>query len=87
MADLRRAIVVRDREGLHARPCAAVARVVQKYGCVVTARFDGRGADASSVFELLGLLAPGGAAIEFHAVGVDAAACLDAVDSALSAVS
>ena len=83
MADARRTLTVLDRDGLHARPCTRIARAAQKFKASVTATCDGRVADAKSVFQLLGLLAPGGAAIEFEATGVDAAACMDAVETAL----
>lgn len=84
MSDARRAFRVADRDGLHARPCTRIARAAQKFKCSVTASCDGRSADAKSVLELLGLLAPGGAEIEFRAVGEDAAACLDAVAAELA---
>jgi len=73
-----------DRDGLHARPCSRIARAAQKFKCGVTATCDGRVANATSVLELLQLMAPGGAAIEFEATGPDAAACLDAVAVALA---
>jgi len=74
-----RTFMVADRDGLHARPCSRIARAAKKYKCVATARYEDRCADATSVLELLQLLAPGGAAIEFEASGPDAAVCLDAI--------
>jgi phosphotransferase system HPr (HPr) family protein len=84
VADARRTVKVVDRDGLHARPCTRIARAAQKFKCDVTLTYDGRVADAKSVFQLLGLLAPGGAEVAFEATGVDAAACLDAVAAAMA---
>jgi len=75
---------VGDREGLHARPCARIAKAAQKCrGCVVVARFDGRTADATSVLELLGLNATGGALVEVTVTGRDAVKCLEAIGRAV----
>jgi phosphocarrier protein len=83
VSDARRTLKVVDRDGLHARPCTRVARAAQKFKSSVTATCDGRVADAKSVLELLGLMAAGGADVEFHAVGADAAACLEAIAAAM----
>ena len=74
---------VGDREGLHARPCARIAKAAQKCRCAVVARFGGRTADATSVLELLGLNATGGASVEFTATGRDALSCLEAIGRAV----
>lgn len=75
---------VGDKEGLHARPCARIAKAAQKCRCTVVARFDGRTADATSVLELLGLNATGGALVEVTATGRDAAKCLEAIGRAIT---
>jgi phosphotransferase system HPr (HPr) family protein len=75
---------VGDKDGLHARPCARIARAAQRFRCEVVAVWNGRRADATSVLELLGLNAPGGALVEFTATGRDAAACLEAVGRAVA---
>ena len=84
MSEARRTLTVQDREGLHARPCARIARAAQKFQSTVTAAYDGRVVDAKSVLELLGLMAAGGEDVEFHAVGDDAAECLEAVAAAMA---
>ena len=76
--------VVGDKEGLHARPCARIAKAAQKCRCDVVARFDGRTADAKSVLELLGLNATGGASVEVTATGRDAEKCLEAIGRAIT---
>jgi len=84
VSEARGTFVVADREGLHARPCARIANAARKMKCVATLRFDGRSANATSVFELLGLVAPGGASIDVHAVGPDAARCVAAIGAELA---
>jgi len=86
VADARSAaatFVVGDKDGLHARPCTRIARTAAKFRCDVVAVWNGRRADATSVLELLGLNAPGGALVEFTATGRDAAACLAAIGRAV----
>jgi phosphotransferase system HPr (HPr) family protein len=87
VTEARASFAVADRDGLHARPCARIARAAQRHKCAVVAEWNGRRADASSVLELLGLSAPGGAVIEFRATGRDAEACLAAIGRALAQAS
>jgi phosphotransferase system HPr (HPr) family protein len=75
---------VGDKQGLHARPCARIAKAAQKCRCAVVARFDGRTADAASVLELLGLNATGGSLVEITATGRDALRCLEAIGRAIT---
>ena len=83
--EARGTFAVADRDGLHARPCARIAKTAAKFKkCAVTLHFDGRSAKATSVFELLGLVAAGGAVIEVRAVGKDAAACVAAIGAQLA---
>jgi phosphotransferase system HPr (HPr) family protein len=60
------------RLGLHARPCAVIARLVQGSHSHVTIAWQGKSADAGSIIELLTLGVPGGATIEVVATGRDA---------------
>lgn len=84
MAELRASFVLADKDGLHARSCSRIARAAKKFRCRAEASYAGRKADAASVFELLGLNAPGGAVLEFTADGRDAAECLDAIGRAVA---
>lgn len=84
-APLARTATVRDPDGLHARPCALVARAARRFRCSVRVSWDGKTADATSVLELLRLSAPGGAEVLVEAEGPDAAKCADAVAAAVEA--
>ena len=75
----RRTVRVADPEGLHARPCAAVARAAAKFRSRVVVVHDGREADARSVLELLALGVLSSSEIELRATGDDAEACVAAL--------
>jgi phosphotransferase system HPr (HPr) family protein len=66
-------------EGLHARPCAAIAAVVRGSQSRVRVRSHDADADGASIFELLTLAAPAGARIEVSAEGPDAERVLEEV--------
>jgi phosphotransferase system HPr (HPr) family protein len=84
VSEARRTLVVRDRDGLHARPCARIAQAANSFRGEVTVAFEGSAANAKSIVQLLGLMVPGGAALEFKAEGPDADRCLDAIEKALA---
>lgn len=82
---LRRRVRLGDPTGLHARPCAALAKLAAKAkGTTLWVRLDGREADATSILDLLGLVAAGGADLELVAEGPGAQALLDAAADLLS---
>jgi len=76
---VRRRVSVADPQGLHARPCAAVAKTMRKFECSATLRAGGRTADARSVLELLGLGLVTATEVEIVATGRDAPGCVDAL--------
>ncbi len=76
---VRRRVAVRDPQGLHARPCAALAKAMRRFECAATLGAGGRSADARSVLELLGLGLVTATEVEIVATGRDAAACVDAL--------
>jgi len=82
-ATVRRRVAVRDPQGLHARPCAAVAKTMRKFECAATLGAGGRTADARSVLDLLGLGLVTSTEVEITATGRDAPACVDALATLL----
>jgi phosphotransferase system HPr (HPr) family protein len=74
-----RSVRVGRPEGLHARPCAAIAAAVRKSKSRVRIRSRDAEADASSIFELLGLAAPESARLVVTAEGPDAERVLEAL--------
>jgi phosphocarrier protein FPr/phosphocarrier protein len=77
--EARRTVVVRHAEGFHARPCSAIATLALRYRSALRIVSGERGADASSVFELMMLGVAAGDAVEVVAEGRDAEAAVDAV--------
>jgi len=51
----RESIVVRNPVGLHARPAAAVVRIVRERTLMVTLEANGKAADGRSILSVLGL--------------------------------
>lgn len=67
---LSRRVKLVNRDGLHARSCAALAKLARRFrGARLTLRFRSAEADARSVLELMTLAAPCGADIELVASG------------------
>jgi phosphotransferase system HPr (HPr) family protein len=76
---LRRLVKVGDPTGLHARPCAALAKLVTRTrDATLKVRLRDTEADGGSILDLLGLVAGGGEELELVAEGPGAAALLDA---------
>jgi phosphotransferase system HPr (HPr) family protein len=76
---LRRRVKVGDPTGLHARPCAALAKLVARTrGARLRVCARGVEADGGSILELLGLVVGAGEELELVAEGPGAAALLDA---------
>lgn len=74
-----RRVRVGDPAGLHARPCAALAKLVGRArDATLTLRARGGAADAASILELLGLVVAGGEEVVLEARGPGAAPLLDA---------
>ena len=78
---LSRTTRIVNRDGLHARPCALIARLAGKSKCTLRLRAGLREADAKSVLELMLLEASSGTEIVLTASGADAATLLDDVSA------
>lgn len=83
-ATVRRRVAVRDPQGLHARPCAAIAKAMRRFRCRAVLALGGKEADARSVLDLLGLALLTATEVEIRATGEDAAACADALATILA---
>ncbi len=70
---------VADPDGLHARPCAQIARAAAAFRCRVVLAHGGREADARSVLELLSLGVLRSLEVEIRATGDDAERCVAAI--------
>ena len=78
-AELSRTTRVVNRDGLHARPCALIARLAGRSRCTLRIRAGSMDADAKSVLELMLLEASSGTEIVLFATGDGAEALLDEV--------
>jgi phosphotransferase system HPr (HPr) family protein len=80
-----RLVVVGSRDGLHARPCAAIAAAVKKSKCSLRIRRGATEVDGASIFGLLTLVAGGSARLELIADGEAADRLLDEVAAIVEA--
>jgi len=71
--------VVNNPKGLHLRPAGALAQLTANYKANVTLTKDGLTVDASSVLDLLTLVATNGSEITVSATGEDARQAVDAI--------
>ncbi|MDO4173463.1 MAG: HPr family phosphocarrier protein [Eubacteriales bacterium] len=76
---------ITDPEGFHARPAGMFVKEVKKYPCKVTIRKDNRVADASKMFELMGLGIKGGETVTIAAEGEQEAEAAAALQEFLKA--
>lgn len=76
---ITRALVLRNRLGLHARPAALLVKTLQDFQASVHVLCDGETANARSILGLLSLAAGYGSKLTFTASGPDAGSALEAV--------
>lgn len=82
---VRRRVRVGDPTGLHARPCAALARLVHRTkDATLKVRVRDLEADGGSIIDLLTLVVGAGEELELVAEGPGAAALLDAAAALLA---
>ena len=74
-----RTVRVTRQEGLHLRPCSAIASTVGRHQAKVTIQNGTQSANAGSVMDLLLLVATQGTELVLFATGTEAEEALDAV--------
>ena len=72
MTEVRRTVRVPNPAGLHARPCQAIAQIVQRHQASLRVACDGQEVDGRSILELMTLCAPCEATLMLVARGADA---------------
>lgn len=75
---LRRAVVIRNARGLHARAAAKLVALVERFSALVEVTFKGETVPAASIMGLMMLGAGLGAEITISAEGWDAKEALEA---------
>ena len=80
MESQRAVVQVVNKQGLHARPMSLIVKTASSFQAEVSVTGpQGERADGTSVFQLMGLLAPQGSDLVIEAEGRDAAAALAAL--------
>lgn len=77
MAVVTRDVVVRNRQGIHARPSAAFVKLAAQFRCEVTLEKDGESINGKSIMGLLMLAAGPGSQIRIVCDGEDALVAAD----------
>ena len=72
-----RDVVVKNRQGIHARPSAAFVKLAAQFRCEVTLEKDGESINGKSIMGLLMLAAGPGSRIRIVCDGTDAAHAAD----------
>ncbi len=75
----RRRFVLTNRQGLHMRPCGAVAATAARFQSKITVSRPGREANGKSILDLMTLGAPQGTDLTVEVEGPDAQTALDAL--------
>ncbi|MCC6719390.1 MAG: HPr family phosphocarrier protein [Acetobacteraceae bacterium] len=84
-AVLRRALVICNKRGLHARAAAKFVTLAERFGASVEVEKDGQSVSARSIMGLMMLGAGLGATISVSAEGWDAKEALDALSALVEA--
>lgn len=74
---LRLEVLVRNEQGIHARPAAMLAQEAQKFASEIKLIYGEQSVDAKSILDILTLAAAQGSEISIEADGQDAAQAVD----------
>ncbi|MFO0790635.1 MAG: HPr family phosphocarrier protein [Pirellulales bacterium] len=74
-----RAVVIKNKQGLHARPAEMFVRLANQYESRIQLLRDDRRVEATSIIDLLTLGATQGTTLVLEAVGPDAQEAVDAL--------
>ena len=83
---LRHRFVLTNRQGLHMRPCGALAAAAGRFQSKVTVSRPGREVDGKSILDLMTLGAPQGTEMTVEVEGPDAKDALDALQGVIARV-
>ncbi|MEW6741176.1 MAG: HPr family phosphocarrier protein [Planctomycetota bacterium] len=79
MAILSRVVVLRNRDGLHARPISQIVEIANRHTADLKVEVAGLEVSGRSILQLMTLGAPKGAQLVFTAEGPDASELLEAL--------
>ena len=82
---LTRRLTVNHRDGLHARPSAAIVTTVNSFRSDVLIHYGNQQANARQIFDIMMLCVPQGTNVVFEAEGPDAGPVLEAISNLFAA--
>ena len=85
MAVLRKKLIVKNKQGLHARPAALFVQLANKFDARITVRRDEEEVNGKSIMGILMLGAEKGSAIIIEADGEDADAAMLELEKIITA--
>lgn len=75
-----RRVTVRQANGLHLRPAEVIARTAERFDAEMVLSLDGVRADATSIFDLIGLIAEQGSVVLIEGSGPDAEQAVETIE-------
>lgn len=72
--------VIKDKEGIHARPAGVVVAEAKKYASTVSITNKGKTADLKRIFGVMGLCVKCGEEVEIKVEGADEVAAAEALE-------
>ncbi len=81
---IRKELIVKNKQGLHARPAAVFVQIANKFDARITVRHDDGEVNGKSIMGILMLGAEKDSAIVVEADGVDAEAALAELEKLIS---
>lgn len=79
--ETKRAMVVQNKLGIHARPAALFVRTANRFQCEIMVEKDGEKVNGKSIMGLMMLAAGPGSTINVEASGIDAATALGEIET------
>ena len=84
MATIKKELIVKNNQGLHARPAALFVQVANKFDSAITVRRDDEEVNGKSIMGILMLGAEKGSVIIVEANGPDAEAALGELEKVIN---
>ena len=81
---VKKTVKVKNRLGLHARPAAVIAKILQGYSSTVSISYRDQVVDARSIMNLLMLAIKKNSMIELEAIGEDAKEAIETLMAAFA---
>lgn len=84
MSSIKKELIVKNKQGLHARPAAIFVQVANKFDARITVRHDEEEVNGKSIMGILMLGAEKGSLIIIEADGADAEKALEELEKIIS---